>query len=555
MKTIRLLGFVGRHAGAVRWGMAPLLIVMIAGVYLLVHVTGGIKYVYSHSMYLPIVLAGMVYGSRGGVLVGILGGITLGPFMPISVQTGEAQEALNWLYRTFFFTLIGFLGGVFSDLVFSQLRRVNWLLRHDEQTGRPNRFALLERLAEHTRSGQLPARTRALVLFSLENSLELQSVFGQDVVHKVIGQLADRIETLLLPETGCIYRTSTHQIAVLTDIHHRLELDALIDLASQRFRRPYQLGEISLHGDIRAAHMNFGKPSSPPEEFLQAAETAFLTASHKGRQVVAFTEEMAATALENLRLLGELYEALNRNQLALYYQPKVAIADGSVHGMEGLLRWHHPIRGSVPLEKFIARAEASTLIDLLTAAAIEQALSQWLQWQRQGIRLVIAVNISTRNLLQPDFTHMVLEQLERHGVDGTALELEITEGALMVDARHTIQKLTQLTGARIAISVDDFGTGYSALQYLNTLPISSIKLDQAFIRNLPEDARMAGIVEAMVRLAHNLDIKVVAEGVASQAAFDFLGRIGCDLAQGYYISPPLPAPDIPAWLRGRYLTA
>jgi diguanylate cyclase len=551
MRTIRLIGWLERHSRAVKWGMAPLLVLMVVGVYLLVHVTGGIKYVYSHSMYLPIVLAAMVYGSRGGIVVGVLGGITLGPFMPIDVQTGEAQEALNWLYRTGFFILIGLFGGVFSDAVFSQLQRVNWLLRHDEHTGRPNRFALLEALSKNERNAQPPARTRALVLFSLENSLELQSVFGQDVVHQVIGQLAERIEALLLPETGCVFRTNSHQIAVLTDAHNRLELDALIDLADQRFRKPFHLGEISLHGDIRAAHMTFIRPTSPPESFLQGAEAAFLTANQKGRQVVTFTEEIAATALENLRIMGELYEALDRHQMALHYQPKVAITTGAVHGVEGLLRWHHPLRGSVPLEKFIARAETSTLIDLLTATAVEQALCQWLQWQQQGIRMVVAVNISTRNLLQPDFANWVLDQLDRHGVDGEALELEITERALMVDARRTIGKLTQLAAAKIAISVDDFGTGYSSLQYLNVLPISSIKLDQAFIHGLPDDPRMAGIVEAMVRLAHNLGIKVVAEGVASQAVFDFLGRIGCDLAQGYHISPPLPASELPIWLAGR----
>ncbi len=549
MNTISLIRWLGRHARALRWSAAPLLVLMAAGVYLLVHATGGIKYVYSHSMYLPIVLAGIAYGSKGGLAFGVLGGIALGPFMPIDVQTGETQNTLNWIYRTGFFTLIGLLSGVFSDLVFSQLRRVNWLLRHDEHIGRPNRFAMLEALSRDTR-GEPPA-ARTLVLFSLENSLELHSVFGQDVIHKVVGQLADRIESILGPERGPVYRTSPHQIAVLTEINDRPELDTLIDLAGQRCCRPFQIGEISLHGDIRTAHMAVDRPVVRPEKILQGAEAAFLADNYKGRQFVPYTETAAAAAVENLRILGELYEALDRHQLVLYYQPKVAIATGAVHGVEGLLRWHHPIRGSVPLERFIPRAETSTLIDLLTAAAIEQALLQWVQWRREGFRPVMAVNISTRNLLQPDFADRVLNQLARHGVEGEALELEITEGALMVDTRRTIGKLAQLAEARIAISVDDFGTGYSSLQYLHTLPISSIKLDQSFIRNLPDDARMAGIVEAMVRLAHNLDIRVVAEGVASQAALDFLGHMGCDLAQGFHISPPLPAPDLLTWLRER----
>jgi diguanylate cyclase len=310
------------------------------------------------------------------------------------------------------------------------------------------------------------------------------------------------------------------------------------------------MGEISLHGDIRTAHMTFQAPVPQPESFCKAPKPRSDSRPQRAAGRGLHRRDGRHRAGE-CRILGELYEALNRRQLALYYQPKVVIATGAVHGVEGLMRWHHPSRGHVPLEKFIARAETSTLIDMLTATAIDQALSQWVLWQQQGIQLVVAVNISTRNLLQPGFTDMVLDQLDRHGVDGEALELEITEGALMVDARRTIQKLTHLAAARIAISVDDFGTGYSALQYLNALPISSIKLDQAFIRDLPDDARMAGIVEAMVGLAHTLGIKVVAEGVADQAAFDFLGRVGCDLAQGYHISPPLPAPDFSTWLGKR----
>lgn len=547
MATIDIFNWIEGHARTVKRCMAPLLLLMVAGVYTLVYATGGIKYVYSHSMYLPVLLASIVYGGRGGVAAGLLGGFALGPYMPIDVQTGELQETLNWLYRTGFFVLIGFLGGIFSDLVFSHLQRVNWSLRHDTPTGRRNRYALLEFLGREERRKPTGENPYTLVLFSLENSLELHSVYGRTVIHQVMAQLAERIAPLLMSGSGGIYRTNPHQLAVVTDISDRRERDAFIEMAAQRSRKPFQLGEISLHGDVRAAHTTFQRPLPAPETFLQDAEAAFLAAGHKGRQVVAFSEEMAAGARENLRILGELYEALNRGQLDLYYQPKVAIATGAVHGVEGLLRWHHPQRGLIPLEKFIARAETSTLIDLLTATALEKALSQWVQWREQGIHLTVAVNVSTRNLLQPGFIEMVLDLLERHGVDGAALELEITEGALMVDAQRIIQKLANLAAAGIAISVDDFGTGYSALQYLNTLPIAGIKLDQAFIRHLPQDARMAGIVKAMVNLAHNLEIEVVAEGVDSQAAYDFLARVGCDLAQGYHISPPLPPADFAAW--------
>jgi EAL domain-containing protein (putative c-di-GMP-specific phosphodiesterase class I) len=196
------------------------------------------------------------------------------------------------------------------------------------------------------------------------------------------------------------------------------------------------------------------------------------------------------------------------------------------------------------------------LIDLITEFALEESISQLAQWQKKGIHVTIAVNISTHNLLQPNFTDFIVRLLSQHGISGEFLELEITEGALMMDVERTIDVLRRLSDHKIIISIDDFGTGYSSLKYLHQLPISLIKIDQSFVQRLPSDKGAAYILEAAVMLAHNMGIKATAEGVENKEVYDFLYDLGCDMAQGYMISRPMAAKDFETWYRacdGRYV--
>lgn len=207
--------------------------------------------------------------------------------------------------------------------------------------------------------------------------------------------------------------------------------------------------------------------------------------------------------------------------------------------------------GEIQPNIFIPSAEHSTLINLITKFALEQAIMQIAKWHREGIDISIAVNVSPQNLMQPGFSETILSLLKKHDVSGEMLELEITERGLMMDMERTIRELNRLVGSKLIISIDDFGTGYSSLQYLHRLPISLIKIDQSFARKLPQDKGAAYIVDAAVTLAHKMGIKALAEGVENQEIFDYLAAIDCDLAQGYLISPPLPTEVFHQWLSER----
>ena len=534
---------LGRHWQTMRMLTAPMLAILIVGVYILVYMTGGIKYVYSHSMYIPIVLSGIVYGMRGGIIVGVLAGIVLGPFMPIVVATGEPQETINWLYRTGFFTLIGFLSGFASDSARSYMGHLKWLSVHDISTKLPNRSALLDRLSSF--SGKKESSDLfILVAVSIENAMELKSAFGFAVIDEAIRQLASRFKNNQVGRH--VYHTDTSQIAILLT-RGTGDVEKVLNELVEVSQEPVMYNEIPIHIDMRMGNVTFNQVNEAPEVYLQRAEAALTVAYEKAQERISYNPSIRTITEENLSILGELKRAITERQLALHYQPKVAIATGKIHGAEALIRWNHPVRGEIPPNVFIPRAEQSTLIELIAEFALDEAIGQMVKWQQTGIDLSIAVNISPQNLIHPGFTDLVLRLLDRHGLSGDKLELEVTERALMLDMEHATGELSRLAGAKLVISIDDFGTGYSSLQYMHRLPISLIKIDQSFVRRLPNDKGASYIVDAAVTLAHKMGMHALAEGVENQEVYDFLGNIGCDLAQGFMISKPLATKDFEQW--------
>ncbi|UTW13638.1 putative bifunctional diguanylate cyclase/phosphodiesterase [Marinobacterium rhizophilum] len=542
----RLLSWVQRYQAQIHLGAIPLLLLLTAAVYGLVYATGGVKYVYAHSMYLVILLAGFIYGMPGGALTGALAALALGPFMPIDVSTGEAQQTLNWLYRGGFFIMAGAFCGTARDCVQRYLSHIQWLRYHDSSSTLANRQALLTHLnaapdpSQHSEQGYL-------AMISVENMLEMETAYGPEVSDEIILQLSRRLQNM---EAGDIrtYRVNAHQLAVTLTSASNCGIEKRLTQLSDAFSRPFRFDTLSIHADITAGYTTLPGPNEDPETCLRQAETALRRAAERSQRWVRFTPELdAASNQDTLELLAELKTALGSNQLTLHYQPKICLLSDAVLGVEALMRWQHPERGSIPPGRFIPRAEHSTLIDQLTAWAIDTALAQLVTWQAQGLTLSVAVNVSTRNLLDPNFVDSVLSLLDKHQVDGALLELEITEGAFMLDFERTTAELTRLANANITLSIDDFGTGYSSLQYLDALPVSMLKIDQSFIKSLARNSSSAPIVRAAINMAHDLGIQVVAEGVETRTAFELLRELGCDVAQGYFMARPMPAAQFNDW--------
>jgi EAL domain-containing protein (putative c-di-GMP-specific phosphodiesterase class I) len=235
----------------------------------------------------------------------------------------------------------------------------------------------------------------------------------------------------------------------------------------------------------------------------------------------------------------------------LHYQPKASLETGEVDGVEALVRWIHPERGMVPPDEFIPLAEQTGVIKPLTAWVLDAALAQCRAWRDSGLELTVAVNLSVRNLLDAHLPESIAGLLSRYALPPSALELEITESTIVADQVRALDVLTRLNAMGIGLSVDDFGTGYSSLAYLKDLPVSELKIDRKFVNNMTEDGDDAFIVRSTIDLGRNLGLQVVAEGVETQAVWDQLAALGCDVAQGYFLTRPLPPADLTEWLVAR----
>jgi EAL domain-containing protein (putative c-di-GMP-specific phosphodiesterase class I) len=264
-----------------------------------------------------------------------------------------------------------------------------------------------------------------------------------------------------------------------------------------------------------------------------------------------YTAEIDHASPRKLALAAELRRDIARGELLVEYQPKAALPSGDVVGVEALARWHHPQLGFISPEVFIAIAERSGLIRPLTERVLDVALGQVAQWRAEGFELDMAVNISTRNLLDDALPPMVAEALARHRVPASALTLEITESTIIADPARTVGILNRLSDMGIALAIDDFGTGYSSLSYLHRLPVDEIKIDKSFVQRMTADESDSVIVRSTIELGHNLGLQVTAEGVEDGQTWQLLVAAGCDQAQGFYLRASGTGAQLSRWLKSR----
>jgi EAL domain-containing protein (putative c-di-GMP-specific phosphodiesterase class I) len=317
--------------------------------------------------------------------------------------------------------------------------------------------------------------------------------------------------------------------------------------------QPYRIGESELHSAASIGLTFYPDDGEDGETLMKNADTAMYHAKSQGRNNIQFfTAEMNRITLKRLKLDHELRVAMETKQFELHYQPQLDSRDGRIVGVEALVRWHHPRDGLTSPAEFIPVAEETGLILQLGEWLLDEACRQLRAWQDVGIKdVTMAVNLSAHQLRSPVLLAQVALALEKHGLKGASLELEITETAAMHDPAASIRQLKALRGLGVRLSIDDFGTGYSSLSYLKLLPIHTLKLDQSFVRDIETDSNDVAICSATIALAHNLGLAVIAEGVETEAQRLLLTSHQCDFMQGYLFSKPLPAEAALAFIKGR----
>jgi EAL domain-containing protein (putative c-di-GMP-specific phosphodiesterase class I) len=274
-------------------------------------------------------------------------------------------------------------------------------------------------------------------------------------------------------------------------------------------------------------------------------------AKRGSRSVEFYRADIDHASPKQLAMAAELRRDIARRALLVEYQPKAALPSGDTVGVEALARWHHPQHGFIQPDVFIDIAERSGLIRPLTECVLDIAMGQLAQWREQGFDLVMAVNISTRNLLDDALPPMVAAALARHGVPASALTLEITESTIIAEPARTVGTLNRLSDMGVALAIDDFGTGYSSLSYLHRLPVDEIKIDKSFVQRMTVDQSDSVIVRSTIDLGHNLGLQVTAEGVEDGQTWQLLSAAGCDQAQGFFLRASGTGAQLTRWLRAR----
>ena len=444
-------------------------------------------------------------------------------------------------------------------------RQLMHLANHDPLTNLPNRKFFQDRLGISLDEAALNGEQLAVLFLDLDRFKLINDTFGHALGDKLLLMVAERLAGCFRKGDDILARQGGDEfVVVLQGLSGRQDAASVAQKIMGAFAHAFQLEEHEVFVSASIGIAFYPSDAIDAGDLIRCADSAMYQAKEQGLGYQFYRPDLENLSSERLTLENSLRRALERDELRLYYQPKVDLASGDVIGLEALLRWAHPVRGMIPPDQFVPLAEETGLIIPIGEWVLRTACLQIKAWQGEGILdLPVAVNLSARQFRQFSAgggteggqssgeaarVHDLVETIERvlgeTGVDPSCLELEITESILMQNLSTAANILQALSAKGMRIFIDDFGTGYSSLSYLKRLPIDTIKIDKSFVGDITTDPDDAAIVTAIIAMAHSLRLKVVAEGVETQEQFDFLLERGCDAMQGYFYSKPLPAEEI-----------
>jgi diguanylate cyclase (GGDEF)-like protein len=423
---------------------------------------------------------------------------------------------------------------------------------YDALTQLPNRLMLLDRLDQELRKSRRTGLPLAVLFIDLDRFKEINDTLGHHLGDKLLQKAAQRLSACLR-ETDLVARLGGDEFTVVvTDLDHRDGAERVAQHILDALQRPFELDDELVHVTASVGITLYPQDAQCIEDLLKQADQAMYDAKHLGRNRLSyFTPSMQARAEKRMRLVGDMHEAIKRNQFYLMFQPIVDLATGRTLKAEALIRWNHPEKGLISPADFIPIAEETGLIMPLGEWVARTALAFAIHLQEQLEEPVqISINQSPVQFRNRKAQHLsMVELLKRAGAPGGLITVEITEGTLLDADEPVLERLSEMRGTGMQISLDDFGTGYSSLSYLSKFDIDYLKIDRSFVRGLAPDSSELALCEAMIVMAHKLGIAVIAEGVETAAQRDLLINAGCDYAQGYLFARPLPPEDFEAFVR------
>jgi diguanylate cyclase (GGDEF)-like protein len=420
---------------------------------------------------------------------------------------------------------------------------------HDALTDLPNRVLFHDRVQQAIRASQRERSSVAVMIMDLDHFKEINDTLGHHNGDRLLQQIGLRLRGVLR-ESDTVARLGGDEFGILLpQVPDTATATAVAAKVLKGLEEPLMVDGLALDVTASIGIAICPQHGEDVDVLLRRADVAMYVAkaSHSGYEVYTVRRDRYSPG--RLALAGELRRALRSDELVLHYQPKIEVRSGRVAGVEALLRWRHPRRGLLPPDEFVPLAEHTGLMRPLTLHVLDAALAQCRILHDLGLPLTVSVNLSARNLSDLGLPDEVVRLLHKWDVDPRFLELEITETSLMADPARATDVLARLSARRLRLSIDDFGTGYSSLAFLRQLPVDEIKVDKSFIMNMLSDENDAVIVRSTIDLGRNLGLRVVAEGVESEEIWARLAYMGCDLAQGNYLSEPLAPEPLVVWLQ------
>jgi len=451
----------------------------------------------------------------------------------------DRADALGSLNRSF---------SSMSTAISSREKSIFKLAYYDELTQLPNRASFILELSKTLQAAEAAQSSLSLLVLHLDRFKQIYNILGYEAGDEMLRIVAGRICAFTSRSNDFIARIGGDQFALLLPATSPSQaLSDATDLL-QVLQSPILLNQQSVDLNVSIGIASYPDHAQSEAQLLSHAEMAMymVKASSSGAAIYDKSYDLSSTT--NFSLVSALKVALAEKQLLMYVQPKIDFASGQVSSVEALTRWKHPEKGFISPDLFIPFAEKTGFIQQISLWMLSEAARNFSLWQQQAVHIPIAINISTRDLIDQDLPNKIAAILKSHRVDCSAIALEITESIIMDDPVRALTTLDKLAAMAIPLSIDDFGTGYSSLTYLKRLPVSELKIDQSFIFKMAQDDSDKKIVQSTIDLGHNLGLKVVAEGVGDQLVWDLLQTMGCDFGQGYYMAQPMPAEDFVAWL-------
>jgi diguanylate cyclase (GGDEF)-like protein len=446
---------------------------------------------------------------------------------------------------------IGDLARVFNQMkdgIQEREERIIYQATHDSLTGLPNRALFLDRLEQSIALAKRSNTKIALAMMDLDRFKEINDTLGHFYGDRVLVEVGARLDAVIR-ESDTVARLGGDEFAVMFNSADEKTIAIVIGKLLDAFRDPFNLGEVRIDVDTSIGVVFYPPHGEDPRTLLQRADIAMYEAKNSQIDYAVYERGKDENSIERLSLMSELRQAIQNDDLVLHFQPKVDISSATTIHVEALVRWNHSRRGLLGPDSFIHLAERSGNIGLVTRWVLASAIRQVSAWRKDGIDVAVAVNLSAIDLLDSELPSEIRDLLAQHGVPSSRLLLEITESAVMSDPTYALRILTELKSLGIRLAIDDFGTGYSSLAHLKRLPVDELKIDKSFVMHMDANDDDAVIVRSTIELGHNMGLQVIAEGVENEKAWKILEQFGCDMAQGYFMSPPLPPHKLEKWLK------